>query len=152
MERHILHNEHCALRPSSGLTLPLTRPQTRLMLLNVVLNGASVTYRLSTLANIACRKITVTLKLLRGTNIVPSCFHTLRSRSLPHLLRSAVDPGCVKTCTEQKSLESYSRMPPVERPTRHIVPERHDVCRAPEVCELRGFRIFWRGASAGIVT
>src|SRR5262245_4359364 len=48
------------------------------------------------------------------------------------------DPGCVKTCTEQKSSESYV----VLRPPRHIVPEGHDVSRAPEVGELRGFRDF----------
>ena len=33
------------------------------------------------------------------------------------------DPGCVKTCTEQKSLESYSDSPPVQRLPRHIVSE-----------------------------
>ena len=57
-------------------------------------------------------------------------------------LSSLFDPGRVKTCTEQKSLESFSRMPPVQRPPRHSVPERKDVSPAPEVCELRGFRDF----------
>src|SRR5262249_15898577 len=64
-------------------------------------------------------------------------FRRYLRRDLTLLSTPEYDPGCVKTCTEQKSLESFSRMPPVQRPPRHSVPERKDVSPAPEVCELR---------------
>src|SRR5215467_6183691 len=54
-------------------------------------------------------------------------------RRLEDAATAESDPGCVKTCTEQKSLESYSHTPPVQRPPRYIVPERRDVSRPPEV-------------------
>ena len=45
---------------------------------------------------------------------------------------SVGDPDCVKTCTDQKSLESYSNEPPITNGSLHSS-KRQDVSRAPEV-------------------
>jgi hypothetical protein len=46
-------------------------------------------------------------QLNRGGPTAMLC-HTGRREFLLQLLTAVCDPGCVKTCTEQKSLESYS--------------------------------------------
>jgi hypothetical protein len=52
--------------------------------------------------------------------------------SLRRLFSSLRDPGCVKTCTDQKSLESYSSRPPNHPRSTHISMNRKTWARAPE--------------------
>jgi len=51
---------------------------------------------------------------LAATGIDGKLSSGLRAKpTLPHnRATSRFDPGCVKTCTDQKSLESYSNKPP----------------------------------------
>ena len=65
-----------------------------------------------------------------------------------HALSSLFDPGCVKTCTVQKSLESYSHTPPVHDLLDTLYQERmtyaaRQKCGNYGVFEFPGVRHRW---------
>src|SRR5215510_13439848 len=64
-------------------------------------------------------------------------------------MRTALDPDCVKTCTEQKPLESYSNTPTNHPLLEHSNTKARRESPAPEEEELRSFRDFCASASLG---
>src|SRR5215831_11344632 len=62
---------------------------------------------------------------------------------------SVHDPDCVKTCTHQNPLESYSNTPPNHPRLEHSSTKARRESCAPEEQEPRSFREFCTSASVG---